>query len=149
MDSESLKDTLRRHRLKVTPRRIAIARMLLDSGRAATPGEVWSRLRPKLGRLGLPSVYRILEELTETGILTRIRRPESGAELCYAACPADRNHHHHHVVCTGCGRVEPVDCCFPRLEASRIRRQTGFEVTGHTIQVEGLCPACRRRSRRR
>lgn len=143
MTDEQLAGILRSSGLKKTPRRMAVARMLLDSGRAATPAQVWSRLRPRLGTLGLPSVYRILEELTEAGLLTRISRPEAESELCYAACTADRDHHHHHLVCTGCGRVEVVDCSFPRLEAPRIRRKTGFKVTGHTMQVEGVCPACR------
>lgn len=142
MTDERLAVILRSNRLKKTTRRMAVARMMLDSGRTATPAQVWSALRPKLGRLGLPSVYRILEELTEAGLLTRIVRPEAESELCYAACTADRRHHHHHLVCTGCGRVEVVDCSFRRLEESRIRRRTGFKVTGHTIQVQGICPAC-------
>lgn len=143
MTDEQLAGTLRDSGLKKTPRRMAVARHMLDSGRAATPNQVWSVLRPRLGLLGLPSVYRILEELTEAGLLTRVSRPEAESELCYAACAADPARHHHHMVCTGCGRVEPVDCSFPREEIVRIRRRTGFKVTGHTMQVEGICPACR------
>ena len=97
MTDERIAEVLRSSGLKKTRRRMAVARMLLDSGRAATPAQVWSRLRPRLGRLGLPSVYRILEELTGAGLLTRISQPEGESELCYAACTADRNHHHHHL----------------------------------------------------
>jgi Fe2+ or Zn2+ uptake regulation protein len=142
MTLKDIETTLRDGGLKVTPRRVAIARMLLRSGRATTPDQVWRRLRPGLGRLGLPSVYRILEELSGVGLLTRIELDDR--VLRYAACTAGPGHHHH-IVCSRCGRVEVVDCGFPASSRRAIKRRTGFRVTSHTMQVEGLCPDCQGR----
>lgn len=145
MSPESVAETLRNQGLKVTPRRLAAARLLFESGRAMTPEEVRERLRPALGRLGLPTTYRILDELAGTGLLTRVERDDR--VLSYAACRAEPGRHHHHLVCTGCGRVEVVGCAFPASQRRGIERRTGFRVTGHRMQVEGLCGDCRRRGR--
>jgi Fur family ferric uptake transcriptional regulator len=147
MSPETVAGVLRDQGLKVTPRRLAAARLLFESGRAMTPDEVRERLRPKLGRLGLPTVYRIMDELADAGLLTRVEREDR--LLSYAACQAERGRHHHHIVCTRCGRVEVVGCAFPAGQRRGIERRTGFRITGHRMQVEGLCPDCRRGRRRR
>lgn len=148
MKPEEIGAALHQNGLRNTAKRRAVAGLLLASGKAVTPAEVWQKLRPKLGRLGLPSVYRILEDLTRAGLLTRIRL---GRGLEYAACRVQHDErllgrvaagHHHHLVCVGCGRVEPIACSFPPSQVRRIRRRTGFRVTGHTFQVEGQCPDC-------
>ena len=141
-----LRDALRRKGLKATPRRLAVAGLLATTGRALTAETVHARLLPKLGRLGLQTVYRVLEELAEVGLLTRIERADR--LRCYAICRAESNVHHHHIVCTDCGRVEVVDCIFPVGYRRRIERRTGFRVNGHSMQVAGVCPGCQERGGR-
>jgi len=140
MQTQRFAEPLRSHGLKVTRRRLAVAGLLFDLGRALSAEQVWNRLYPELGRLGLPSVYRILEELTKADLLTRVELDDR--IMRYAAC-CGSDSHHHHIVCTGCGRVDKVDCEFPDRAVSRIRRRTGFQVTAHRMQVEGLCRDCR------
>jgi len=142
MDKAIPKERLRSCGLKATPRRLAIAGYLESCGCARTAEDVHSRLRPRLGRLGLQTVYRVLEELADAGLLARVDRPDKVRS--YAACRAEGKRHHHHIVCTGCGRVEVVECEFPAEQRRRIERSTGFRVSDHQMQVEGLCPDCRR-----
>jgi Fe2+ or Zn2+ uptake regulation protein len=147
MDEAGVRAALHADGLKATPRRLAIAGLLLATGRAETPEAVRARLRPRLGRLGLPTVYRVLEELAGAGLATRVERGDRARS--YAACRAEPDTHHHHIVCTGCGRVDVIDCAFPAGERRRVERRTGFRVSGHTMQVEGVCPGCRERGGRR
>ena len=137
----ALRERLHASGLKATPRRLAVARFLLATGQARTPEAVHRGLKPKLGRLGLQTVYRVLEELAESGLLARVERPDRVRS--YAACRAKPNSHHHHIVCTGCGRVDVIACCFPADLRRRVEYRTGFRVSGHSIQVEGVCPGCR------
>ncbi|MFO7637963.1 MAG: Fur family transcriptional regulator [bacterium] len=127
--------------LKATPRRLAVARLLFATGKALTSEEVHARLRLRLDRLGLQTVYRVLEELAGAGLLARVERPDRVRS--YAACRAEPNTHHHHIVCTHCGRVDVVECGFPARQRRGIEQRTGFRVSGHTMQVSGLCPDCR------
>ncbi|MFO7674927.1 MAG: Fur family transcriptional regulator [bacterium] len=147
MDEAAVRSALRADGRKATPRRLAIAGLLLRTGRALTPEAVHARLRPRMGRLGLPTVYRALEELVRAGLLTRVERADRVRS--YAACGAEPGRHHHHIVCTGCGRVDVIGCAFPAAERRRVERRTGYRVSSHTMQVEGRCPACRAKSARR
>jgi Fur family ferric uptake transcriptional regulator len=139
--AENVSTSLREHGLKVTPKRLAVAGLLL-SRRGSMPEAVWQRLRPKLGALGLPTVYRILEDLERVGLLARIELEDR--VLRYAACRAAPGIHHHHTVCIRCGCVGQIaDCPFER-EVGRLERRTGFRVLRHRLQVEGVCARCRR-----
>ena len=139
---ESTAAGLRERGLKVTPRRLAVARLLRSRRGAMTPEAVWQRLRPALGSLGLPTVYRILEDLVEAGLLTRVDLGDQVRR--YAACRARRGSHHHHTVCVGCGSVGELSDCPVEREVRRLERRTGFRVLSHRLQVEGLCAKCRR-----
>ncbi|MDD3927665.1 MAG: Fur family transcriptional regulator [bacterium] len=132
---------LRDGKLKVTPRREAILAYFLKEGKYATPEQVWEDLRLSLGRLGLPTVYRNLEELHGLGILVRVEGAEN--RFHYGLCRADDPHaHHHHIVCMECRRMQEVEGCLVEALSGRIEAETGFKLTGHTINLQGLCRSC-------
>jgi Fur family ferric uptake transcriptional regulator len=141
MRTAELDRLLRLHGLKATPRRRLVASFLLQQTEARTPDEVRTALRQRSGTLGLPTVYRILEELTRVGLLTRVELRDRN--LRYAACRAEAGEHHHHIVCTKCGRVGTIAGCSFERQIRAAERHSGFRVTGHTLQAEGLCPQCR------
>jgi len=141
MTTDELNDVLRNAGLKATPRRRRVAEYLLAAGSALTPEEVWRRLRRRNRVLGLPTVYRILDELAGIGLLTRVDLADRN--LRYAACRAETGEHHHRIICPTCGRVGTIpDCSFER-QIRAVERRSGFRITGHTLQAEGLCPECR------
>ncbi len=127
---------LRARGLKVTPKRMAIIALFRREGRMMTPEDVWTPLRKKFGRLGLPGVYRNLEILADCGILVKVHQFDN--RRYYALCHAGHDHHHHHIICTLCGRVGEFDGC--QLES--VRRVGGFKVMRHFVQLEGICADC-------
>jgi Fur family ferric uptake transcriptional regulator len=113
---------------------------LLDSQSCTmTAYEIEAALRDSGRSVGRASVYRILDELEEVGVVTKVElgRGQAGYE------PARPEHHHHHIVCESCGKVQPFDD--PALEKAigRIPAGPGFEVTGHEIIIRGRCRDCR------
>jgi len=131
---------LRKGGLKATPKRRMVAEYLLGSGDARTVEDIRRHLRKRLGTLGLPTVYRIAEELAEIGLLARIDLGDRVAR--YAACRAYGTGHHHHVVCMKCGSVEVMPTCLFQRQVKALEHTTGFRITGHRLQVEGVCPNC-------
>ena len=95
--------------------------------------------------LPLSSLYRSLAVLEEAAVLT----PHHGArgvtryELAEWAAG-----HHHHIVCESCGTVDDVhlDPAVER-ELERLVHQIvdslSFSPTGHALEVEGRCGACK------
>lgn len=140
MDQEQGTEILRRLRLKVTPQRLEVMRCLGAERAYLSAEEVWNRIRSVLGSIGLPTVYRILDELAAAQVVTRIFRTDR--RQYYFLCP--NQEHHHHFVCESCRRVEDVDRCELNGVAGEIARRTGGLVTSHILQINGVCGECSR-----
>lgn len=135
-------DILRNNGFKVTPKREAILNYFVREGIYATPESVWLALKTIFKRIGLPTVYRNLEQLCRIGLLVRVEGSEN--RFYYGLCRAeDPLSHHHHIVCTGCRQVREVDSCAFHEIDREVERQTGFMLTEHVLYLKGLCPDCR------
>ena len=88
--------------------------------------------------VGLATVYRNLQILTEAGELDSLRSEEG--ETLYRRCAARR--HHHHLVCRNCGYT--VDIQGAQLEQwiADISRRYQFSDIEHMADVFGLCAKC-------
>ncbi len=123
-----------------TRRRIVIA--LAGRGRPSSAAELFAATS---GAVPLSSLYRNLALLTEAGVLARSHERDGVARFELAEWLLG---HHHHLVCLSCGRVEDLavppgdDEALTALVARAAGRQ-GFMVTGHRVDVEGLCSRCR------
>ena len=50
---------------------------------------------------------------------------------------------HHHVRCVGCGLVNDLAVPLDTRREQAAARAMDFQVLGHHVEVQGLCPACR------
>jgi Fur family transcriptional regulator, ferric uptake regulator len=101
--------------------------------------EIHDLIREQRSRVGIASVYRALETLTELGLVHRLELGSGGAYYEPAAPTGD---HHHHLVCDSCGRVEAFSD--ERLERAigDVSGGSGFQVAGHDIVLRGSCESC-------
>jgi Fur family ferric uptake transcriptional regulator len=90
-------------------------------------------------KIGLASVYRMVDRLAEQGLVQRI---DIGDGIVRYE-PAHTAEHHHHLVCDACGRVEPF--ADPSLEQAieAVEERSGFSVVAHEVLLRGLCGDCR------
>ena len=129
---------------RYTTGRRAIVEVLANASRPLTVPELLAAAGAGAGGVPQSSAYRNLTLLVEVGILHRLPGSDEFARYELAEELAG---HHHHVTCASCGTVADVSAS-PRLEralaeAARIAAdQTGFEVTGHHIELLGRCDAC-------
>ena len=63
---------LKRQRLKITPQRRAVIAFLLKRKTHASPYDVYAGVKKNIPRLGLPTIYRILEEMKGIGLLAQV-----------------------------------------------------------------------------
>ena len=133
-------DILRENGYKVTPKRKAVLDFMRKHHRFFSPPEIWESLKRKFDCLGLPSVYRIVEEFENIGIVTRIKRDDR--QLYYFLCDVD-NSHHHHFICRECHGVREVHQCHADLIYGYLERELGCRAESHFMQIEGVCAECR------
>ena len=128
---------LRVHGYKLTPQRLAIVRVLREAGEHLTPAEVCKRARGNHVRLGLTTVYRTLEILSDLGFVRRIH--QEGRCQAYALV---REREGHHLVCQSCHRVVDFPCTGLTELIDETVQRTGFSVESHLLELVGFCPAC-------
>jgi Fur family transcriptional regulator, ferric uptake regulator len=108
---------------------------------ASLPGfrsaqEIHAELRRQGETVGLTTVYRHLQVLSEQGAIDAIRDPSG--EALYRQC--DSTGHHHHLTCRECGRSIEVEGRVVEQWAERVAAEAGFTSVNHTVELFGLCP---------
>jgi Fur family transcriptional regulator, ferric uptake regulator len=100
--------------------------------------QIHAELRDRGEQVGLTTVYRHLQVLSEAGLVDAIR--DSSGEILYRRCQTDA--HHHHLTCRNCGGSVEVEGKAVERWADQVAVQAGFTDVGHTVELFGLCPDC-------
>ncbi len=137
---ESYLQILKNNHLKITPRRKAVINIFMSSGFRMGPYDVYGKLKKKLSTIGLPTIYRILAEFKDAGIL--VQSLSEDRQLRYALCTLP-NEHHHHFTCRKCRKVEEVEFCNFKGVSRFVEKNLNAKVEAHSLQIEGLCVLCK------
>jgi Fur family transcriptional regulator, ferric uptake regulator len=112
----------------------------IDSQRCCLAvAEIHAQVRKRRPAVGIASVYRALETLTELRLVHRLELGSGGARYERAEPGGD---HHHHLVCDDCGRVEAFSD--DRLEHAidSVSKAAAFRVDDHDVVLRGRCDGC-------
>jgi Fur family ferric uptake transcriptional regulator len=124
--------------LKATGPRLKILE-LFESGnvRHMSAEDVYRAMLAEKVDIGLATIYRVLTQFEQAGILVR-HHFETGK----AVYELEQGGHHDHMVCVACGRV--VEFFDPEIEAlqDRIAEQHGFRIMEHALYMYGECLTC-------
>ena len=130
-------DALARAGYSNTAARRAVLQAMSEVSGQASPADLLALGRTYHPRLGLVTVYRTLDILMALGLIRRLHT-EDGCHT-YALASHD---HGHHVICRRCRRALEFEGCDISRVVEAVEKQTGFKVSGHWLEVFGLCPAC-------
>jgi len=126
--------------LKATVPRLKIIRLFETSkARHLTAEDVYRKLLAEGPDIGLATVYRVLTQFEQAGILVR-HHFDSGK----AVFELNEGHHHDHLVCLKCGRVEEFYDAAIEKRQTVVARERGFEISGHALYLYAECvkPRC-------
>ena len=143
LDADQIAGTLAARGLRLTRQRRAVLDAVAQTSASVSPVQVFDAARERCPELGLTTVYRTLELLSEIGALRRVHGPDH----CEAFVPASAAHGHT-VVCSRCGQVVEFTDCDMQAVVDAAVRQTGYRITEHFLQLSGECPACGKRAER-
>ena len=132
----TLATALRDRGQRVTPQRLAVARVLERLDRHATAEIVFGEVSALMPGVSLPTVYATLDLLEELGLVHRVAT--EGGTVVYDARVDD----HHHLVCRGCGAIVDVDAAVDVGALLSAARASGFEPGTAQVVVRGVCADC-------
>ena len=90
-------------------------------------------------RVSRASIYRILEELEEVGIVQRV---EIGNGIARYEPVGRGTDHHHHLVCDRCGSLEPFTDDALERAVHQAAERVPLQVSEHEIVLHGTCRQC-------
>jgi Fur family ferric uptake transcriptional regulator len=134
--SQSLKEI----GLKATlPRRKVLELFEHSKVRHLSAEDVYKSLMAEGIDIGLATVYRVLTQFEQAGLLSR-QHFETGK----AVFELNQGGHHDHLVCLQCGRVEEFYDAEIEQRQSEVARRRGFELKGHSLALYADCtkPDC-------
>jgi Fur family ferric uptake transcriptional regulator len=135
---DPLGEALSKRGYKLTQPRLAVLRVIAETDETLTPAEVHQRAQAYYPQTGLVTVYRTLDLLVEAGAVRKVHQSDG----CHSFAPASQGHAHH-LICQGCKSVvEFAECDLDELLRA-VQRRTGYQVSGHWLELFGLCPQCR------
>lgn len=121
-----------------TRQRAALTAALREVEAFRSAQELHDELGSRGHSIGLTTVYRNLQALSEEGEVDVLRREDGEAifRLCHTA------EHHHHLVCRNCGHTVEIDNARVEEWAEAVGRAHGFRELSHDVEIFGLCPNC-------
>ena len=131
--------------LKVTLPRVKILEVFQRSQQRHMAAEdVYKALLAEHAEIGLATVYRVLMQFEQAGLLSRSHF-ESGKSVF----ELNEGRHHDHLVCVTCGRVE--EFFDPEIEQRQraVAAERGFELQDHALALYAVCtrPVCPHRAK--
>ena len=128
-------DEIKNSGLKATLPRIKILEIFQKTvQRHMTAEDVYKALLVEGADIGLATVYRVLTQFEQAGLLSR-NHFESGK----AVFELNEGHHHDHLVCLTCGKVE--EFYDPAIEERQhaIAADRGFQLQEHSLALYASC----------
>jgi Fur family ferric uptake transcriptional regulator len=121
--------------LKATLPRLKILEIFQGSAvRHLSAEDVYKLLLAENLDVGLATVYRVLTQFEQAGLLSR-NHFESGK----AVFELNEGSHHDHLVCLNCGLVEEFFDDEIEKRQHRIAEERGFKLTEHALALYGNC----------
>ncbi len=140
-------DELKSTGLKATVPRLKILDVFQKgSQRHMTAEDVFRVLLEDRSDIGLATVYRVLTQFEQAGILLR-----SHFESGKAVYELNEGQHHDHLVCLDCGRVEEFYDAEIEKRQHDVAKSKGFDIADHALSLYAHCTkkACPNRPRGR
>jgi Fur family transcriptional regulator, ferric uptake regulator len=120
--------------------RRAVIELLARRDCVVSAQDVFDALRAEDRPVGIASVYRVLDVLSELHLVQRLDVGGGGAR--YERVMPDGSHHHH-LVCDACGRVEPFSDVPLEEALERLGSRVPYTVATHDVVLRGACDDCR------
>ena len=129
---------LRENRLKLTPQRLSILKMLEEDLSHPTSEDIYRRVKEIHPSISRSTVYRTLDTLVRAGEITEIPNRRASTRFDTNDTP------HQHIVCEACGRMEDIELSTAWIERSipeEIRAR--YEIPPGGLVVYAFCTECR------
>lgn len=132
---------------RITEPRQIIIEVLCNTDKHLSAEEVYHHVHRKFCNIGLATVYRTLDLLSNLGVINKFDFGDGRAR--YELIKGPKAKHHHHLICKQCGMIinytdyldEEIGM-INKVEAM-LEKKHAFKITNHNLHFYGICKNCR------
>jgi Fur family ferric uptake transcriptional regulator len=136
-----LKQRFQERQYKLTPQRQIVLQAFVDNpGKHLSAEDVHNIVRQQSSEIGLATVYRTLELLSDMDVLQKMDFGDGRSR--YEINEANSEHHHHHLICLSCGKVKEFEDDLLETLENVIARKSNFKIVDHQVKFYGYCQEC-------
>lgn len=134
---------------RVTAPREVVIDILHETDDHVSATDVYVKAHAMNPSIGLTTVYRTLDMLTQMGIVQKFDFGDGKARYELVNNP-DGKKHHHHLICLRCKAIiDYSEFLDDELEfigktQNRLSKKYNFDITDHAISFYGFCDQCKR-----
>lgn len=129
---------LKKNDHKITPQRIAIAKILARSEGHPSAENIFEQVRADFPTISLATVYRNILTIKSLGEVLELGFPDGSNRY-----DGNKPYPHPHVICVRCKKIIDPDLSAMTDLTSEVSRETGFEILSHRIDFFGICSDCK------
>jgi len=123
--------------MRMTRQRSVILEELQRTRRHPTADQVYRRVRRRLPRISLATVYRNLELMADRGLIRKTAPGVGPRRFDGETAP------HHHARCLQCGAMADAPAGALGECGPHAGDVAGFEIVDYRLELLGYCPKCR------
>jgi Fur family ferric uptake transcriptional regulator len=144
INMSDLKEKFHEKQYKLTPQRQVILQTFVDHEEKHLSAEdVYHIVRQRAPEIGLATVYRTLELLSELDVLQKMDFGDGRSR--YEINESNTLHHHHHLICLDCGTVKEFEDDLMETLETVIARKSKFQIVDHQVKFYGYCEDCQKK----
>ncbi|MDP7548969.1 MAG: Fur family transcriptional regulator, partial [Alphaproteobacteria bacterium] len=128
---------------RLTPLRRRVLELVWRGHRPVGAYDLLALLQNERGRVAPPTVYRALDFLCAQGLVHRLNSLQAFIGCEHTGEREDGRHAAHFLICQDCGVAVEVRDGQLNGAISGLAGRAGFTIADETIELSGLCAACR------
>ena len=134
---------------RMTASREAVLEILKNTDKHLSAEDIYMAIHPVNQAIGLTTIYRTLELLNQSGIISKFEFGHGRAKYELSEAYSNKKHHHH-LICKKCRKI--VDYSdfledeqeYIRKAEKGLEKKYGFDIDNHLIRFYGLCTECKK-----
>lgn len=134
---ERILSKVRERNFRLTPQRLAIIRILVESTEHPTVDEVYRKVQAQFPTTSVATVYKTIALLKELNEILELGFPDGSNRY-----DGNRPYPHPHAICTRCGKILDPEISSVDELSEEMKKKTGYTISFHRLDFFGLCPEC-------
>ena len=134
---ETIVRKIRSNRHKLTPQRLAVARILAKSEGHPGVDAIYDQLKEDFPTMSLATVYRNVMLIKSLGEVLELGFPEGGNRY-----DGNKPYPHPHVICVQCKKIIDPEIASLQDLTREVTAVSGYKILTHRMDFFGICEAC-------